>query len=122
MAQDRPSAVNLLETVSQFLRELMPRVEGADRFHTRVSIHLLDLVARELRDGAKLDAAEHERLSRLLGTDGSLETLNAELARAIRAGELDDRHAETFEHVLRTVEDKLSVVNPTYAERAGAGS
>lgn len=120
MTQDRPSAVNLLETVALFLRDLMPRVEGADRFHTRVSIHLLDLVARELQDGTTLDREERDGLCRLLGAEGSLETLNAELARAIRSGELDERHAETFEHVLKTVEDKLRIVNPVYAERANA--
>jgi hypothetical protein len=117
MAQDRPSAENLLETVTTFLRDLMPRVNGADRFHTRVSIHLLEIVIRELRSGERYDAEEKTRLEALLGREGSLSELNERLARAIRDGEFDERREEAFAHVLRTVEDKLRIVNPAHLEQ-----
>ncbi|NNL85912.1 MAG: hypothetical protein HKP27_09680 [Myxococcales bacterium] len=117
MAQDRPSAENLLETVTAFLRDLMPKVKGAERFHTRVSIHLLEIVIRELRSGERYDAEEKARLEALLGREGSLSELNERLARAIREGEFDERREEAFAHVLRTVEDKLRIVNPAHLEQ-----
>ena len=117
MAQDRPSAENLLETVTTFLRDLMPKVNGADRFHARVSIHLLEIVIRELRSGERYDAEEKDRLEALLGRKGSLPELNEQLARAIRDGEFDERREEAFVHVLRSVEDKLRIVNPAHLEQ-----
>lgn len=112
MAQDRPSARNLLATVREFLQELLPTLEGEARFKTRVSIHLLGIVERELADAAASDAAELSRLQGLLGRTGELPELNAELARQIRSGQLDARSEEVMTHVLRTVEDKVRIVNP----------
>lgn len=116
MAQDRPSAEELVEAVRDFLQELLPSLKGERQFHARVSIHLLGIVARELRDGPALDAAEHERLRRLLGRDGDLDELNRTLASRIRSGALDDRRREVFNHVRQTVADKLQIVNPRYLD------
>ncbi len=52
----------------------------------------------------------------LLGEDGDLARLNVRLAEALRSGAVDYRRAEVFDHVLRTVEDKLRIVNPGYLE------
>lgn len=121
MAQDRPTAVDLLETVRDFLQELLPLLEGDLLFRTRVSIHLLGIVARELRDGPALDAAEQERLRNLLGRDGELDELNRTLAADIRSGALDHRRREVFEHVRQTVVDKLRIVNPRYLDQRDCG-
>ena len=117
MAQDRPSADNLIETVRAFLETLLPRLEGDDRFKTLVSVHLLGIVGRELRDGPGFDRAELERLQELLGREGELAELNAELARKIRDGSLDERAEAVFAHVLQSVEDKLRIVRPDRLER-----
>lgn len=122
MAQDRPDVENLLETVTTYLHDLMPRVQGADRFHTRVSIHLLEIVIRELRQGEQFDEAEKQRLEALLQRPGSLAELNEQLARAIRDGALDERNGEVFAHVLQTVEDKLRIVNPRHLEQPSGES
>jgi hypothetical protein len=114
--QDRPSATNLLATVSAFLRELMPRVEGADRFHARVSVHLLDIVQRELELGETFDESESRRLSGLLGVEGDVSELNRRLAAALRNGDVDYGDEAVFREVLRSVEDKLRIVNPGYLE------
>lgn len=114
MAQDRPDAAELLDTVRQFLEELLPSLAGDARFKTRVSIHLLGILAREERDEADFAAAERTRLRQLLGrADGELAQLNEELARRIRTGALDTEDPALFAHVLRTVEDKVRIVNPT---------
>ncbi len=112
MAQDRPSASNALETVRAFLETLLPTLEGEARFHTRVSIHLLGIVSRELQEGPALDRREQGALEALLGHGGELDTLNRELAERIRSGDLDLGDDEVFAHVLRSVEDKLRIVNP----------
>ena len=116
MAQDRPTAENLLESVRGFLQELLPSLEEGVRYRARVSIHLLEIIVRELRYGPELDAAEHERLRRLLDRDGELDELNQTLASLIRSGALNDRRNEVFDHVRQTVAEKLRVVNPRYLD------
>ena len=112
MAQDRPSARNALDTVRAFLENLMPTLEDEARFHTRVSIHLLEIVSRELELGGGLDREEQRALEALLGHPGELSALNRELADGIRSGALDAGSEEIFAHVLRCVEDKLRIVSP----------
>ena len=114
MAQDRPDAENLLESVRDFLQELLPNLAAESRFRARVSIHLLEIVVRELHFGTALDTSEHERLRKLLGQDGDLDELNRILASSIRSGGLDGRRREVVEHVRQTVADKLRIVNPRY--------
>ena len=116
MAQDRPTAAELIRAVRGLLeREALPKLEGAARFHMRVSINVLDIVSRELEVGPELDAAEHTRLRSLLDLDGSLEALNAALCTQIRDGGLDARRSEVLSHVRATVRDKLRIAHPGYA-------
>jgi hypothetical protein len=113
--QDRPTAAELLEAVREFLeQDLMPAVEGRVQFHTRVAINALGMVERELRLGPGLDTAERERLAALLDHDAELPALNAELARRIRNGSLDDRRDEVIAVVRESVRTKLLVANPGY--------
>lgn len=114
--QDRPTAVELLEAVSEFLeRDVMP-LEGRVGFHGRVARNVVDIVRRELELGPGLEAAELERLRALLGRDdvGDLRAGNVELARLIREGALDDRRAEVLEHLRQTAVEKLRVANPRH--------
>jgi len=115
MAQDLPAAADLLDAVAEFLRDdVLESLEGRAKFHTRVSVNVLGIVARELRESPALQTAEHERLTSLLGHEGSLEDLNSELAKAIRAGTLDADMDAVTSHVRQTVKDKLKVANPDY--------
>jgi hypothetical protein len=114
--QDRPTAVELLEAIREFLEhDVMPSVEGRVRFHSRVAINALGILERELRLGPELDAAERARLAALLGHDADLPTLTAELARRIRDGSLDDRRDEVVAAVRESVRAKLQIANPDYA-------
>jgi len=113
--QDRPTSVELLEAVREFLeRDVMPSVEGRVQFHTRVAVNALGMLERELRLGPELAAAERARLGALLGHDADLGALTAELASRIRDGSLDDRRDDVVAAVRDSVRAKLLVSNPDY--------
>ena len=106
---DRPTMAELVEAVREFLeRDVMAATDGRVQFHTRVAVNALGMVERELRDGPAQAAAHAERLAALgVGSE-------AELAAAIRAGDLDDRYDEVKAAVWDTVRDKLRIANPRY--------
>lgn len=110
---DPPTAAQLVEAVREFLEnDVMAATEGRVRFHTRVAVNVLGQVQRELEVGATQERAHAERLAALgVGSE-------AELAAAIRRGDLDDRYDEVKAAVWATVRDKLAVANPGYAEPA----
>jgi hypothetical protein len=111
---DRPTAEELLEAVREWLvGEVVPTTSGRLRFHARVAANVLGMVERELALGAEQEAAHRRRLDRLGVAD------DAELAARIRAGGLDERYEEVRDVVRASVEDKLAVANPGYAEPAG---
>jgi uncharacterized protein DUF6285 len=113
--QDRPTAVELLEAIREFLEhDVTPAAEGRVQFHTRVAVNALGMLERELRLGPELDAADRARLGALLGHDVDLPALTAELAGRIRDGSLDDRRDEVIEAVRESVRAKLLVSNPDY--------
>jgi hypothetical protein len=97
---DRPTALELIEAVSEFLSsETLPAASDHRlRFRTLVALNALGIAARELAaTGGDLSDAEV-----------------AELARRIRAGDVrDGDHARLKEHVAA----KLRVSNPAYLER-----
>ena len=124
--QNRPTAEELAEALREFLEEeILPDLEDPQiQYRTQVAMNALSILERELAQEEKLLEEEHKRLVRLLGKDlttpGSLEELkdrvgelNGELAGHIRSGEAPEG---TFEHLMRTVTDKLQVVNPHYLE------
>ena len=126
--QDRPTAVELLNAVREFLeQDVMPGLEGRKRFHALVSANVLAIVARELAGEETMLVAEWERLRDLLGTDGApparlcdlrtaVEALTRRLCDRIRAGDADaGPFGEAVRaHVRATVVDKLRIANPKY--------
>src|ERR1700687_3451744 len=85
-----------------------------------------DLVTRQLALEEGSNTAEAERLSRLLGMQGSLPELNRTLADRIAKGELDLRTPGLADHLWQTTMDKLAGDQTNYAsykrEREGKGS
>ena len=112
--QDRPSTTNIIDTVTLFLRDLMSRTDGSDKFHLRVAIHLLDIVEREWKLSYEQNQKEHSKLSELLHQEGSLKELNALLAKNIRDGSINFQDERVFKLLIETLEDKLRIVNPDY--------
>lgn len=106
---DVPSAQQLVESVREWLeRDVMAGTTGRLQFHTRVAINVLSMVERELQLGPTQAQVHRDRLAQLGCRD------DAELARKIREGELDDRLPDVRELVWATVKDKLTVANPKY--------
>ena len=108
---DVPTAAELVEAVREWLeRDVAPEAHGRLRFHARVAVNMLAIVERELVLGPAQAEAHAERLARFGVAD------DAELARRIRAGELDDRLDEVKAAVAASVRDKLTVANPRYLD------
>ena len=115
MTQDRPTAMELVVAVREFLeRDVMAATDGRVQFHTRVAVNVLNIVARELDQADILAHGERLRAASLLGHDGDVHGLERELATAIRSGTLDDRLADVRAHVRATVREKLLIANPAY--------
>ena len=114
--QDQPTPVELINAVAEFLRaDVAPQLSGHAAFKLRVGLNALDLVARQLTLEASGDAAELERLSKLLGTSGSLEELNRLLSARIASGEVSFDSPGLTEHVWQTTLDKLAIDQPNCA-------
>jgi hypothetical protein len=78
-----------------------------------VAANVVAMVGRQMAIGSEQDNDHAERLGRLgLGTD-------AELADAIRAGNLDDRIDEVHAVVVAAVAAKLAVAHPGYGAPDG---
>lgn len=111
---DRPTAAELIESVREYLERDVMTGEGRVAFHARVASKVLAMVERELTLGPTQYAEEHQRLTAVLGSDAPVRELGVELARRIRAGELDDRADEVLAVVRASVRSKLAVSNPDY--------
>lgn len=105
----RPTAAELVAAVADFLdNDVRAETEGQVNFHARVAANVLRIVERELLDESASEVTD--ALGKLGFSD------EAQLAAAIRAGELDDRAADVLP-VLRTlVRHRLAVAHPGYAE------
>ena len=118
MAQDRPTASELLAAIADMLRdEAIPALDKADPrlgFQMRVAVNSLAILEREARLGPAADWREHVRLKKLLGKDAPLDELNRELARQLRAGERDERDMTLMAHLEATIADKIAIANPKW--------
>ena len=97
---DRPAAPELIEAVFEFLSgELLPTIDDHRlKFRTLVAMNALGIARRELE----------------AGEEGMGEDELRDLARRIRAGDIDEAlHARLKEHVA----EKLRVSNPAYLEK-----
>jgi hypothetical protein len=125
--QDRPTYDELLAFIETFFdEEIVPNMPGSRGFHARVAANAIRIVRRELERREEALAAEWEGLDGLLGTaerpEGSaamaeaIRGRNAELCERIRDGEADSD--AVFEHVKRTVAEKLRATDPGLLERS----
>ncbi len=130
--QDRPTYDELLAAIEGFLdSEIVPNVPGARGFHARVAANAIRIIRRELELEEQQLAAEWSGLDGLLGAAPAaagrdalregLRSRNSELCHRIREGAADegDFGRRVFEHVRRTVVDKLRVSNPELLQRSG---
>ncbi len=114
--QDRPTAPELLEAVAEYLfAELRPEVPREQRFKLLVAANVCAVVARELRAGDAPDREDAALFAELLGGEVTdTREAAAELAKRLRAGELDDRLDELAPRLAEHVQRKLGVARPGY--------
>ena len=121
MPNSRPRATDLLAIVQEYLEtQVSPLLPAVQQFQLKIVSRVLMTVRREMQHGPAFDAAEAARLATLLRRDGTLEELNAELARAIRAGEFATDDAALLAHLRASVEDALRINNPKWLPKAAA--
>jgi Domain of unknown function (DUF6285) len=98
---DRPTALELIEAVSEFLSsEVLPAAtDHRLKFRTLVALNALAIATRELQASDKV----------LLGPEKV-----AALARRIRAGDVPD---DALPLLKQHVAEKLRISNPAYLER-----
>jgi hypothetical protein len=105
--QDRPDAPELLAALARWLHEdLRPTLPRERRFEALVAANACAILAREW-------AAD--------GPAAADRTRQRELARAIRAGEHDDRWDDVLHQVREEVRSKLAVAHPGYDAFADDG-
>lgn len=103
----RPTAAELVAAVAEFLEgEVRAGTSGAVNFHALVAANALRIVERELLDGNS--AAPAAALTRLGYAD------EAELAAAIRSGDLDGRPVEVIACLRSLVGHRLAISHPGY--------
>jgi hypothetical protein len=133
--QDRPTADELTEAVSQFIQaELAPTIADPRlRFRALIAANLMAIVTRELRAGDAPLREEWQALAALLGgreaapADAAglrdqIDALGRELRARIRAGDADDgpwaEAAGAFAEA--SVIARLKIANPRFLERVAA--
>ena len=110
MTHGRPTTAELVAAVAEFLEtDVRKATDGRVNFHARVAANVLRTVERELLDAAATEVAE--ALTRLGFND------EAQLAAAVRAGELDDRADEVTACLRTLVERRLAVAHPGYDKK-----
>jgi hypothetical protein len=114
--QDRPTAPELLDAMAAQLygevREWVPRER---RFQVLVLANLCAVIARELRAGESPSRADARLFGELGAAAEEPREAAFELARRIRAGELDERLPELIDGLREHVARKLEIARPGYA-------
>jgi hypothetical protein len=114
--QDQPTAPEMIAAVARFLKEVVAAEAGpATSFQARVAANALEIVRRQLELAPAEEAQELERLRALLGHDGALADLNAELSKAIAGGTLDLSTPGLADHLWATTLAKVAVDQPNYS-------
>jgi len=113
---DQPSMRELVEAVRDFIEQkAMPELKGHTAFHARVAANALSIVSRELEQGPHSAVGERERLRMLLGRDGTLEDLNRELCKRIRASDFTLATPGLADHLTITTREKVAIDQPNYS-------
>jgi len=108
-----PTSAVLLDAVVRYLRADGPAASNS-AFNMRVSVNILELVARELRQQDVATAHEHQRLVDLLG-EGDLDALRDLLCARIADGTIDSNNPVMLEHLRLTTLDRVAIDQPRYS-------
>ena len=110
-----PSVPTLLQaTVDHLEQQLLPTLDGYQRFQTRIAVNVLRTVLREQSLGGAQTAAEQVRLAQLLGHDADVQTLRRELAEGIDRGRVAQDAPGLVPHLRQTLAEALAINNPKW--------
>ena len=113
--QDQPTPSEILAAVAAFLKEeVAPGTTGRLSFNARVAANALEMMRRQLDTAPAAEASELTSLKAILGQDGDLAALNAELSRRLASGDGDLKTPGVADHLWTTTLAKLYVDQPTY--------
>jgi hypothetical protein len=128
MTQDRPDAAELLDALAEFLyADVREWVPSEKRFQVLVAANVCAVVGRELRAGEGPLREDLALFGELLGAGPpaaevagaelreAVRDAEAELARRIRAGELDGELGAVAQRLREHIRRKLEVARPGYA-------
>lgn len=119
MPHSRPVATDLLAIVQEYLEnDISPQVSPVHQFQLKIVSRVLSTVKRELELAPQANEEEVARLKALLRRDGTLDELNAALARAIRAGDFAVDDPALLAHLRSSIEDALRINNPKWLNPA----
>lgn len=114
--QDQPHPDEILAAIAAFLRDtVILKTDPHTAFQARVAANAVDLVRRQIELGIAGEALELKRLQALLGRDGTLPELNAELADSLASGARGLTTPEVSAHLRATTLEKLRVDQPNYS-------
>lgn len=108
-----PDAAELIDAVRGFLASVESRLAGREAFHAKVAGNVLSIVARELRQ--QPETVERAALAELLGHDGDVAALRAELCMGLREGQLDVETPGLVDSLMTATLAKLAVDNPRFS-------
>jgi hypothetical protein len=115
MPRSIPTAATLLGAAAKYLEEeLMPTLSGYHRFQTRVTINALNIIRRQLDLNEAHRSLERERLSAIVGHDGSVESLNDELCDLIRTDRINLRDPTLWAYLRQSLAEALAINNPKW--------
>jgi hypothetical protein len=110
-AHGRPTAAELIAAVAEFLEsDVRESTAGQVNFHSRVAANALRMVERELHD----DAEAADGVAGALARVGCID--EAQLAAAIRAGELDGGNDHVQSALRALVGRRLAAAHPGYQD------
>jgi hypothetical protein len=112
--QPSPSVSELLAAVATVLEELVPVVPPETRHEVRVAINLCGLVSRECSFGFETGMREQALLSSILGHDGDVAQLSAELFDILRTGADDRISRPTWDALVAIARGDLAISKPGY--------
>jgi hypothetical protein len=110
----RPTAAELVGAVAEFLEaDVRESTTGQVNFHSRVAVNALRMVEREL-----LAEGDADGVAAALADVGCRD--EAQLAAAIRAGEVDGHSGQVQSALRALVGRRLSVAHPGYQDESTA--
>ena len=111
--RDRPSGAELLDVAREVLRDkITSDLSPESRYDALMVANAMAIVMRQMEAGEQGQKDERQALSRTLGIEGDLETLNTELANRIRFG--DAGNPATWKVLHDVAVAKVAESNPRY--------